>query len=70
MSTLVKKCKIVPEVALLKDQYYSAWTDKIDSTWYGALPATVIIKGEKRRFKFSIYLEQKKEENSSKKQLL
>jgi len=51
----VKKYKIVPEVALLKDQYYSAWTDKIDSTWYGALPATVIIKGEKRKFRFGIY---------------
>ena len=51
----VKKYKIVPEVALLEDQYYSAWTDKIDSTWYGALPATVIIKGENRKFRFGIY---------------
>ena len=51
----VKKHEIVPEVALLKDQNYSAWTDKIDSTWYGALPATVIIKGENRKFRFGIY---------------
>lgn len=51
----VKKYKIVPEVALLEDQNYSAWTDKIDSTWYGALPATVIIKGENKKFRFGIY---------------
>ena len=51
----VKKYEIVPEVALLEDQNYSAWTVKIDSTWYGALPATVIIKGENRKFRFGIY---------------
>ena len=51
----VAKHKLKPEVFLLKDQNYSAWTDKIDSSWYGALPATIIIKGDERKFKFGIY---------------
>ena len=51
----VKKHQIVPEVGLLADQNYSAWTDKIDPSWYGALPATVMIKGSRRNFKFGSY---------------
>ena len=45
----VKKHEIVPEVLMLTDANYSAWTDKIDSSWYGALPATLITyKGGKK----------------------
>lgn len=51
----VSKHKIQPEVAILEDENYSAWTDKIDASWYGALPATVIIKGEEKRFRFGAY---------------
>lgn len=51
----VEKYKIVPEVALLEDQNYSAWTDEVDPSWYGALPATIIMKGNKKSFKFGIY---------------
>jgi thiol-disulfide isomerase/thioredoxin len=51
----VKKHKLIPEVALLADDNYSAWTDKIDPSWYGALPATLIIKGDKKKFKFGMY---------------
>ncbi|RLD18918.1 MAG: hypothetical protein DRI69_09465 [Bacteroidetes bacterium] len=51
----VKKHEISPEVFLLEDQNYSAWTDEVDPSWYGALPATLIIQGEKRNFKFGIY---------------
>jgi thiol-disulfide isomerase/thioredoxin len=51
----VKKHQIIPEVSLLEDQNYSAWTDKIDSSWYGALPATLIFKGNVRKFKFGMY---------------
>ena len=51
----VEKHKIIPEVALLEDQNYSAWTEKIDTTWYGALPATLIINGEQRKFRFGSY---------------
>jgi thiol-disulfide isomerase/thioredoxin len=51
----IEKHAIVPEVVLLEDQNYSAWTDEIDPSWYGALPATVIIKGETRKFRMGIY---------------
>jgi thiol-disulfide isomerase/thioredoxin len=51
----VQKHGIVPEVVVLNDQNYTAWTDKIDTTWYGALPATLIIKGQYRKFKFGSY---------------
>ncbi len=51
----VDKHKIVPEVAVLEDQNYSAWTDKVDESWYGALPATLIVKGDKRKFRFGLY---------------
>ena len=51
----VAKHAITPEVFLLEDQNYSAWTDEVDPSWYGALPATLIIQGESRNFKFGIY---------------
>ena len=51
----VRKNKIKQEIMVLKDQNYSKWTDDIDESWYGALPATLIIKGEKRHFRFGSY---------------
>ena len=51
----VKKHSIVPEVMHLTDDDFSAWTDKIDPSWFGALPATLIINGKKRHFKFGMY---------------
>jgi thiol-disulfide isomerase/thioredoxin len=51
----VERHEITPEVILLGDQNYSAWTDEIDPSWFGALPATLILKGEKRNFRFGAY---------------
>ena len=51
----VEKYNLKPEVTLLADQNYSAWTEKIDSSWYGALPATMIIKSSKKEFKFGAF---------------
>lgn len=51
----VKKLGIKQEVKVLKDQNYTKWTEKIDESWYGALPATLIIKGKKRNFRFGSY---------------
>ncbi len=51
----VKKLGIIPEVVVLTDPNYNIWTDKIDTSWYGALPATVMLKGEKRKFRFGSY---------------
>lgn len=51
----VEKHQITPEVVLLADDNYSAWTGKVDPSWYGALPATLITKGAKRTFRFGKY---------------
>lgn len=51
----VKKYNIAPEVAVLADPGYNVWTGMVDSTWYGALPATLMLKGENRHFRFGIY---------------
>lgn len=51
----IKKHNIIPEVMHLTDDNFSAWTDKIDPSWFGALPATLIINGKKRHFKFGMY---------------
>jgi thiol-disulfide isomerase/thioredoxin len=51
----VEKRNITPEVLLLADQNYSAWTDEIDPSWFGALPATIILKGDQRNFRFGAY---------------
>ncbi len=51
----VKKLAIVPEVVVLTDPNYNIWTDNIDTSWYGALPATLITKGDERKFRFGSY---------------
>lgn len=51
----VNNHQITPEVVLLGDQNYSNWTEKIDSTWYGALPATLIVKGHVKDFSFGAF---------------
>lgn len=51
----VKKHNIVPEVVILEDQNYSNWTEKIDTSWYGALPATILLKGDRKKFRFGMY---------------
>ena len=51
----VDKYEIKPEVVLLGDQNYTAWTERIDSSWMGALPATLIVKGDKRDFSFGAF---------------
>ena len=51
----VQKHGITSEVIILGDQNYSYWTEKIDVSWYGALPATIIFKGNQRAFRFGEY---------------
>jgi len=51
----IKKYNIEPEVVMLADINYNVWTDFVDKSWYGALPATLILKGSKRSFKFGAY---------------
>ena len=51
----VEKHDLKPNVGLLQDQNYSKWTEKINSSWMGALPATLILNGNQRNFKFGMY---------------
>lgn len=51
----IEKHKIKPAVVLLADQNYSAWTAKVDPSWYGALPATLILKNGERKFSFGAF---------------
>jgi thiol-disulfide isomerase/thioredoxin len=38
------------EVILLLDSKYNSWIDKVDKNWSGSIPATLLIKGDKRLF--------------------
>ena len=51
----ITKHQITPEVVLLADDNYSAWTGKVDPSWYGALPATLMLRGDQRAFRFGKY---------------
>ena len=46
----IKKKNITPQVILLDDPNENKWIPAIDSTWSGALPATLIYNKEKRTF--------------------
>ncbi len=46
----VAKKQLTAEVILLSDKDYNAWLDKIDDSWSGAIPATLIISGKRKLF--------------------
>ena len=46
----VNKKEIKSQVILLDDPYENEWIPKVDSTWSGAIPATLMMKGSKRKF--------------------
>lgn len=46
----IKKKQLQPKVVHLKDPDMNAWINKVDLQWSGAIPATVIYKGNKRKF--------------------
>lgn len=46
----LKKKGISSEVILLDDPDANAWIEKVDKSWSGAIPATVIYKKSKRAF--------------------
>jgi thiol-disulfide isomerase/thioredoxin len=47
---LVKRLGIESEVIVLADGKSGEWIDKVDSTWSGAIPATVVIREGERHF--------------------
>lgn len=46
----LKKRGITSEVVLLSDPDANSWIDKINPSWSGAIPATLIVKGNKKEF--------------------
>mgnify|MGYP003324039481 CR=1 FL=1 len=46
----VKKRQLQAEVIALTDGDYNSWIDKVDTDWGGAIPITVVYKGNKRKF--------------------
>jgi len=46
----LKNKEITAEVLLMTDLDYNAWIDRVDPSWSGAIPATLIYNKEKRVF--------------------
>ena len=46
----IEKNDIKSEVVLLADGKYNNWIDQIDPRWSGAIPITLILKGERKLF--------------------
>ena len=46
----IEKREITSTVKLLDETDYNSFIDKIDPSWSGAIPATLIIAGKNRRF--------------------
>ncbi len=48
----VNKRQLAPTVLLLDEIDYNSWIDKVDSTWTGAIPATLVINHQTGKRKF------------------
>lgn len=46
----IKKKRLQSSVVHLKDPDMNSWINKVDMQWSGAIPATIIYKGDKRKF--------------------
>lgn len=52
VDAFVKEKKVKSEVVIMKDTNYNDWIDKVDSTWSGAIPATLIVNNKTGYRKF------------------
>ena len=61
----IQKKKLQSKVVLLNDPDANAWIEKVDKSWSGAIPATIIYKKQERKFyeKSFTYEELEKEVN-------
>ena len=50
LKPFIEKNNIKSKLILLDDPDANAWISKIDSTWSGAIPATLIYKNQKKKF--------------------
>jgi thiol-disulfide isomerase/thioredoxin len=49
VNQFVKRKEIDAKIVLLDETDYDAWISKIDSTWSGAIPATIIINNKTKK---------------------
>lgn len=64
VKSLLDKKEITSKVVILADPNADEWIDQVDTTWSGAIPATIIIKVGKRYFfekSYESYTELKQE---------
>ena len=50
LKPFLKERQLKSEVVCLNDVDQNRWIPAIDTTWSGAIPATIIYKGGKRKF--------------------
>jgi len=46
----IERKKLKSEVIMMSDNAYNDWLPKVDQSWSGSIPATLIIKGKKHLF--------------------
>lgn len=50
LKPFLKKHNLQSKVVLLDDPDQNVWIDKVDPSWSGAIPATVLKKGDRKEF--------------------
>lgn len=48
VNNFVNKRMLSPEVVLLDEPKYNEWIDKIDASWEGQIPATLVVKNKQK----------------------
>ena len=48
----VKEKQLKSTVVLLNEPDYNSWIDKVDKSWSGGIPATLLINGKKKQHEF------------------
>lgn len=51
----VQSAGLKSEVFLLADPQWNVWTGKVDTSWYGALPATWVVRADAKAFQFGAF---------------
>jgi hypothetical protein len=50
LKPFIEKSQLKSEVILLDDPDQNFWIDQVDPRWSGAIPVTIIKKGERKEF--------------------
>lgn len=51
LKSFIKKKNYSSQIVALTDKDYNNWLSKVDENWSGSIPATLLIKGNKKIFK-------------------